>query len=125
MKVLNKIAAGLVLAGAIFSGAASAETVVHPGNDGGADFYPSHNAGGQVKGASQRSNLPPRQNELSADGLYRYAGGDMGWVPAQHEYAYLNGQWRHVDKLNHNAPRPSLTMTPEERRRYDDLYSNR
>jgi len=125
MNMLNKVTASLVLAGAMFSGAASAETVVHPGNDGGADFYPSHRAAGGVKGALQRDNLLPRLNELSVDGQYRYAGGDMGWVPAQHEYAYVNGQWRHVDKLSHNAPRPSLVMTPEERRQYDDLYSNR
>jgi hypothetical protein len=115
MNMLNKVTASLVLAGAMFSGAASAETVVHPGNDGGADFYPSHRAEEESK-ALQRDNLPPRLNELSVDGQYRYAGGDMGWVPAQHEYAYVNGQWRHVDKLSHNAPRPSLVMTPEERR---------
>jgi hypothetical protein len=124
MNVLNKIAAPLVLAGAMFSAAASAETVVHSGSGGGADFYPSHSVTEGAKGASQRSNLPPRQNELSADGQYRYEGGDMGWVLVQHEYAKVNGQWRHVDKLNHNTPRPSLAMTPEEKRRYSDLYSN-
>lgn len=49
-------------------------------------------------------------------------GGDQGWVLIPHEYAYRDGKWQHVDKLQHNTPAPSVQMTPEEKKQREALY---
>jgi hypothetical protein len=62
-----------------------------------------------------------KRNPVSADGQYRYVGGDQGWVLIPHEYAYRDGKWQHVDKLQHNTA-PSVQMTPEEKKQREALY---
>lgn len=63
-----------------------------------------------------------RANPVAADG-WHYVGGDAGWAPPKHEYAFENGRLEHVGNTADNSPRPSLQMTEEERRRYEELYS--
>ena len=60
-----------------------------------------------------------KRNPVSADGKYRFEGNDIGWVPVNHELALKDGKWAHVDSLDHNAPAPSLEMTPAERRQWE------
>lgn len=62
------------------------------------------------------------KNPVAADGA-RYVGGDTGWVYEGHKSEFRNGRLVHTDNIDHNAPKPSLSMTPEERALYRDLYS--
>jgi hypothetical protein len=50
-------------------------------------------------------------------------GGDIGYQPPQHAYNYENGQWVHADNIDHSTPKPSLVMTPAERKRNKALFS--
>lgn len=63
-----------------------------------------------------------RANPVAADG-WRYAGGEIGWVPPTHEYVFKNGRLEHIDDMALNSPRPSLQMTEEERRWHEEFHS--
>ena len=60
------------------------------------------------------------KNPVSADGA-RYVGGEAGWVYEGHKFEFRNGRLVHADSIDHNAPKPSLSMTPEERKVYREL----
>jgi len=122
MKAKQVLSITILCAGLLASGMASADSVIHSVGDGGAAFFPTHNMVGKTKEQVQKELMEFKRNPISADGQYRYVGGDQGWTFVQHEYAYLEGKWQHVDKLSHDTPKPSLEMTPEERRQREELY---
>lgn len=101
-------------AGLLLSGQVLANSVMHSNRspEGATKFYPAHASGSKTAQQVQQELEDFNRNPVSADGQYRYVGGDQGWVLAQHEYAYRNGKWQHVDKLQHNTPAPSVQMTP-------------
>ncbi len=122
MNARKTLSSAILCTGLAVTGAASAESVIHTAAGGAAAFNPSHDASAKTAQQVQKELDEFRRNPVSADGQYRYVGGDQGWVLAQHEYAYRDGKWQDVDKLEHNAPTPSLEMTPEERKQYELLY---
>ena len=63
-----------------------------------------------------------RDNPVTADGG-RFVGGEVGYVPPQHTYAFQNGRLVHTDKIARNSVKPSLTMSAEEEKLYQQLYS--
>ena len=71
----------------------------------------------------QREFQAFRNNPVSADGG-RLVGGEAGYLPPQHSYAFQGGSWVHTDRIAHNTPKPSLSMTDAERRTYQELYVN-
>jgi hypothetical protein len=64
-----------------------------------------------------------RANPVTTDGGLA-VGGEAGYVPPQHSYAYQGGKLVHTDKIAHNTPKPSLEMTDAERRLFQELYAN-
>lgn len=64
-----------------------------------------------------------RANPVTADGG-TVVGGEAGYLPPQHSYAFKDGKLVHTDKIAHNTPKPSLSMTDAERRLYQELYVN-
>ncbi len=62
-----------------------------------------------------------KANPEGADG-WRFESAAVGWVPPTHEYVFENGRLKHVGNMGHDSPRPSLQMTEEERRWYEELY---
>jgi hypothetical protein len=64
-----------------------------------------------------------RNNPVTADGG-TMVGGEAGYVPPQHSYAFLGGKLVHTDKIAHNTPKPSLSMTQGERRVFKEQYAN-
>ncbi|WP_434513834.1 hypothetical protein AB6Q56_14755 [Dechloromonas sp. ARDL1] len=121
MNVKQALAFPALCAGLLLSGQVLAESVIHVGPGGSVKFYPAHDAGGKSAQQVQQELEAFKRNPVSADGVYRYVGGDQGWVIVPHEYAYRDGKWQHVDKLPHNTPAPR-PMTPEERKQRDAMY---
>ena len=63
-----------------------------------------------------------RNNLVTADG--GMVGGEAGYVPPQHSYAFQGGKLVHTDKIAHNTRKPGLSMTQGERRVYKEQYAN-
>jgi hypothetical protein len=63
-----------------------------------------------------------RANPVSADGQYRFVGGDRQWEPVLHSYDFRNGVLVHTDSIAHDTPRPSVVMTSAEKRAAEELY---
>ncbi len=122
MNVKQLLALPALCAGLLLSGQVLAESVIHAAPGGATNIYPEHKPATKSAQQVQQELDEFRRNPVSADGLYRYVGGDQGWVLAQHEYAYRNGKWQHVDKLPHDTPAPSLEMTPEEKKQREAMY---
>lgn len=64
-----------------------------------------------------------RGNPMTADGG-RIVGGEAGYVPPQHSYAFQGGKLIHTDTIAHNTPKPSLSMSEAERRLFQEQYAN-
>lgn len=64
-----------------------------------------------------------RANPQTADGG-TMVGGEAGYVAPKHGIAWRGGQFVHTDQLAHNTAKPSLQMTDQERRIYNELYVN-
>lgn len=122
MNVKQALALPALCAGLLLSGPVLAESVIHVGPGGSAKFYPDHTSGQKSPQQIQKELDDFKRNPISADGVYRYVGGDQGWVLVPHEYAFRDGKWQHVDKLPHNTPKPSTKMTPEEKKKRDAMY---
>ena len=122
MNVKQVFSIPVLCAGLVLSGQALAESVMHSGPDGTVKYYPSHDSSNKTTQQVQKELEEFKRNPISADGQYRYVGGDQGWVLIPHEYAYRDGKWQHVDKLQHNTPAPSVQMTPEEKKQREALY---
>lgn len=122
MNVKQVLALPALCAGLLLSGQVLAEAVIHTEPGGATKFYPTHNTGSKTAQQVQQELEDFRRNPVSADGVYRYVGGDQGWVLNQHEYVYRDGKWQDVDKLRHNTPAPSPKMTPEERKQREAMY---
>ena len=75
-------------------------------------------------GAAAPDRRAYRQGDTSADGNYVYVGGEKGWELRSHGYKWQNGSLVHADALRHDTPKPSLTMTQQERDRQVELYRN-
>lgn len=100
---------------------ASADSGMHwVGGEAGYDFHVMPSTKSRAEVLEELRAFPA--NPVAADG-WRYVGGETGWVPPTHEYAFKNGRLEHVGNMAHNSPRPSLQMTEEERRHYEELYS--
>ncbi len=63
-----------------------------------------------------------RANPVSADGLYRFVGGEKQWEAVMHSYDFRDGKVVHTDAFSHDTLRPSLAMSAEEKRAYEVLY---
>jgi hypothetical protein len=63
-----------------------------------------------------------RNNPVSADGQYRFVGGEKQWEAVMHSYDIRNGMLVHTDSISHDTPRPSLVMTAAEKRAAEELY---
>lgn len=64
-----------------------------------------------------------RNNPVTADGG-RFVGGEAGYVPPQHTYAFQDGRLVHTDKIARNSVKPSLAMSVAEEKLFQELYSN-
>ena len=73
-------------------------------------------------GRNSQEFLAFRGNPVTADGG-RFAGGEVGYVPPQHTYAFQNGRLVHTDQIARYSVKPSLTMSAEEEKLYQALYS--
>ncbi|MDD2665026.1 MAG: hypothetical protein PHD19_14855 [Dechloromonas sp.] len=122
MNVKQALSIPVLCAGLALSSQVLAESVIHTEPSGAAEFHPAHDSSNKSVKQVQQELEDFKRNPISADGQYRYVGGDQGWVLIPHEYAYRDGKWQHVDKLQHNTPAPSLEMTPEEKKQYETLY---
>jgi hypothetical protein len=71
----------------------------------------------------QREYLAFRNNPVTSDGG-RIVGGEAGYLPPQHSYAFQDGRLVHTDMIAHNTPRPTLSMTAGERRVFQEQYAN-
>ncbi len=122
MNVKQALSIPVLCAGLALSGQVLADSVMHSTPEGTTKFYPAHDSGSKSAAQVQQELDNFKRNPVSADGQYRYMGGDQGWALIPHEYAYRDGKRQHVDKLQHNTPAPSTKMTPEERKQRDALY---
>ncbi len=122
MNVKQALSIPVLCAGLALSGQVLAESVIHTESNGAAEFHPAHDSSSKSAKQVQKELEDFKRNPISADGQYRYVGGDQSWVLIPHEYAYRDGKWQHVDNLQHNTPAPSLEMTPEEKKQYETLY---
>ena len=64
-----------------------------------------------------------KKNPVAADGA-RFVDGEIGWVDQGHSSEWRNGRLVHTDTIDHNAPKPSPSMTPAERAAHRELYRN-
>lgn len=54
-----------------------------------------------------------RKNPVSADN-WQYVGGEREWSLVPHRFDFVDGKLTHTDKFDHNAPKPSLSISEEE-----------
>ena len=91
---------------------------------GGEAGFQNHPVQSTKSRADVRKELEAfNKNPVTADGG-RIVGGEAGYSPPQHSYAFQGGKLVHTDSLAHNTPKPSLSMTAAERRAFDELYRN-
>lgn len=91
---------------------------------GGEAGFELHAEPSQLSREQVRSEfLRFRANPQTADGG-TLVGGEAGYVPAQHSYAFVDGRLTHTDTIAHNTPKPSLAMTPQERQLHQQQYVN-
>ncbi|HQR97021.1 DUF4148 domain-containing protein [Polaromonas sp.] len=64
-----------------------------------------------------------RKNPTTAEGG-TLVGGEVGYIPPQHSYAFQDGRLVHTDSIAHNTPKPSLAMTDAERTLFQEQYAN-
>ncbi|OZA87183.1 MAG: hypothetical protein B7X65_13415 [Polaromonas sp. 39-63-25] len=64
-----------------------------------------------------------RNNPTTAEGG-TLVGGEAGYMPPQHSYAFQDGRLVHTDSIAHNTPKPSLAMTDAERRLFREQSVN-
>lgn len=81
-----------------------------------------------VQSIKSRANIQKeyqafRKNPVSADGG-TLSGGEVGYIPPQHSYAFQDGKLIHTDRIAHNTPKPSLAMTDAERELFRVQYFN-
>ncbi len=122
MNIKQALSIPAIFAGLVLSGQALADSAMHVTPEGPTKFYPAHGSGSKSAEQVQKELEEFRRNPVSADGLYRYVGGDQIWVPVSHKYAYSDGKWQHADTLPHNEPASSSQMTPEEKKQRDAWY---
>jgi hypothetical protein len=65
-----------------------------------------------------------RNNPISADGQYRFVGGEKDWDTVQHSYTKRDGKVVCLDTFSHDTPRPSVVMTAEEKRAAEKYYGH-
>jgi hypothetical protein len=63
-----------------------------------------------------------RNNPISADGQYRFVGGEKQWETVMHSNDFRDGKVVHTDSFSHDTLRPSLSMSAEEKRTADYYY---
>lgn len=103
----------LALVGASIPAAFASSGVNVAGGEKGFDFHdtPSLKSRADVQKELEAS----RKNPTIADGGKLLAGGALYLFP-QHSFAFKDGKAIHTDSLkDHDSPKPSLTLTPEER----------
>lgn len=71
----------------------------------------------------QRELADFRKNPMTADGGM-FTQGETGYAFPQHSYDFKGGTLVHSDTINHNTPKPSLAMNPEERDAFRKQYFN-
>ena len=65
-----------------------------------------------------------RKNPVSAD-RWQDVGGERGWASMPHKFAFIDGKFAHTEECDHSTPpKPSLSMTGEERAQYRVNYRN-
>lgn len=91
---------------------------------GGEAGFQDHSVQSTKSRAEVRNEyLAWRANPVTTDGGLA-VGGEAGYTPPQHSYAFQGGKLVHTDKIAHNTPKPSLSMTQQERRLFQELYAN-
>lgn len=78
-------------------------------------------ASGLTRAQVQAELAAFKKNPVSDDAA-RYVGSEAGWVYAGHKFEFRNGRLVHADNIDHNASKPSLSMTPAERALHRELY---
>ena len=64
-----------------------------------------------------------RKNPVSAD-AWQDVGGERGWALIPHRFDMIGGKLAHTNEFLHRTPKPSLSMSGEEKGPYRDLYKN-
>lgn len=67
-----------------------------------------------------------RKNPVSADG-WQYVGGEREWALISHRFDFIGGKLEHTNQFDHspsNTPKPSLSMSAQEKSQNRDLYKN-
>lgn len=111
-----------------FAGIAAADSVWVPTKtEEGVVFKPDHGPKSNVTREQIKKDAKLAKDfgagRVSPDG-WRFVGGERGWVVEGHKIDYVDGKWTHVDKIDHNAKKPSPKMTAKEKAQYDALYGN-
>lgn len=64
-----------------------------------------------------------RKNPVTADG-WQFVGGEREWARIPHSFDFAGGKLTHSDQFDHNQPKPSLSMTRDEKSLANELYRN-
>jgi hypothetical protein len=111
----------LALAGASISAAFASSGSTWVGGEAGFEIHPVQST--KSRADVQREFEAFRKNPVTAEGGTA-VGGEAGYIPPQHTYAFRGGKLVHTDSLAHNTPKPSLAMTDAERRVFQEQYVN-
>ncbi|HQS39074.1 MAG: DUF4148 domain-containing protein [Burkholderiaceae bacterium] len=91
---------------------------------GGEQGFETHTVQSTTSRADVQKELQAfRKNPKTAEGG-RLVGGEAGYIPPQHSYAFQDGRLVHTDSIAHNTPKPSLAMTDAERTLFQEQYAN-
>lgn len=116
--LFHKTVIALALVGAAIPAAFANGGVTLVGGEKAFEFHDTPSP--KTRDEVQKELQAYRKNPVMADGGKSLAGGAV-YVFPQHSYALKDGKFVHTDTLKHDTPKPSLTMTPDERRARDRL----
>lgn len=118
---IRNTAFALALAGAAIPAAFAGSGSTWVGGELGFETHAVQS--GTSRAEVQKELLAFRNSPVTADGGM-IVGGEAGYVPPQHSYAFRGGALVHTDRLPHNTPKPSLTMSAAERRVFQEQYGS-
>lgn len=121
--LFRKTVFALALVGAAIPAAFANSDTGWAGNERGVGIQANTNTSTKSRADVQKELEAVRKNPTTAEGGNIFSN-ERGYISPKHSYAFQSGTPVHTDIIAHNTPKPSTTMTDDERKLYRQLYTH-